>query len=236
MSLKEVLSLRLDALEAEIAAKRRIAAVLRATLRVERPEETDLRRLWTVTTLSNTQFRALLERFYDQAAGDVAMDETWKQQMIEAGCPTLPDDPTPEQIDAWTELAAILSDTAYVAEMKAEMARLWTGDFDAAAYAQASDAILARVTAAIGRGLPPTSSEGAAIARDWLDASAKAMNRVPDPAFLRWHLDQYRKHHGRSLRYQQLLAVLRGEAGDPAAADAWRWIHEAMTPLLAEAV
>lgn len=55
------------------------------------------------------------------------------------------------------------------------------------------------------------------------------MKREPDEAFRTWHLDQYRRHHDRSLRYQQLLATLRGE---DAPGREWWWINEAMTALV----
>jgi DNA-binding transcriptional MerR regulator len=227
-ALADVLRLRLQAIEAEIRSKRRIAASLRAALRAPDPTHHDLRRLWAVTSLSQTDFRAAVEPLLDQAAGDTEIDPDWKKQMVDAGTPELPDDPTPEQIDAWTELMAMLSDQDYLREMRVGMAEMWNGDFDPAAYAAASNAIFERIRVAIGQGLPPDSAAGRSIAQDWLEGSAKAMNRSPDAAFLDWHAQQYRKHHARSTRYQELMAILQG--GDPstAAGHEWRWIHEAM--------
>ncbi|QCI66272.1 MerR family transcriptional regulator [Phreatobacter stygius] len=235
LSLADVLTMRLQALEAEIAAQRRVAAVLRATLRAPHPSPSDLRRLWTVTTLSNAQFRTMIERFYDQVAEGARMDDDWKRQMIAAGTPELPDDPTSEQIDAWTELTAIITDQNFIAEMRTEAAGFWNDEFDPAAYAEAANRIMAKVRKAIEDGVQPSSSTGLAIARDWLESSAKAMKRVPDASFLEWHRAQYRKHHSRSTRYQELLAILRGDARNPSGAE-WSWINEAMKPLLADAV
>lgn len=238
LSLTDVLTIRLQALEAEIASRRRIAAVLRATLADEKqPTETSLRRLWTVTTLSNTRLRQTIENFYDQVAAGARMGDDWKRQMVDAATPELPAEPTPAQIDAWTELAAMLGDPAFIASMRAEAAGMWNGEFDPAAYAQAANATLARVRAAIAARTEPASEAGRAIAQDWLAASAKAMRRAPDAEFLAWQLGQYRKHHARSARYQELMAVLRGEDAGTAAAQGteWRWIHEAMTPLLGAA-
>lgn len=45
LTLAGVLRMRLGTLEAEIASRRRIAAVLKATLRISDPTESDLRRL-----------------------------------------------------------------------------------------------------------------------------------------------------------------------------------------------
>jgi hypothetical protein len=52
---------------------------------------------------------------------------------------------------------------------------------------------------------------------------------------LQWHLDQYRLHHGRTARYQELLALLAGGSSDQSSNKQWAWIIEAMNPLLSEA-
>ncbi|MGE7468097.1 MerR family transcriptional regulator [Bosea sp. NPDC003192] len=227
-SLAELLALRLSALETEIAGKRRIAATLRAALRHPEPTADELRRLWTMTSLSNADMRSLTARFYDEVTGD-RMNPGWRQKALEAGTPELPDDPTPEQIDAFAELRAMLTDESIIARAKADAELMWTPEFDPAAYHAAAEHIFAEVRKAIATGEAPDSETGRAIARNWLDASAKAMQREPDDAFRAWHLDQYRRHHDRSLRYQQLLATLRG---DDAPGREWWWINEAMTALV----
>lgn len=228
LPLAEVLTLRLEAIEAEIRAKRRVAAALRTALRAPAPTPQDLRRIWTVTSLSQTELRATIERFYDRVAEGSGMDDAWKQQAVDAGTPQLPDDPTPEQIDAWTELMAMLSDEEAIREIRADAAGMWSEGFDPAAYAAAANAVFGQVRAAMAQGLGPDSGTGRSIAEDWLRRSALAMKRDPDRDFLNWHLEQHRKHQPRSARYQALMAILQGD--DPAAAAAleWRWIHEAM--------
>lgn len=70
LTLTGVLRMRLGTIEAEIASRRRVAAVLRATLRAPEPTESDLRRLWTMTTLSKAQLREKLEALFHEVAGD----------------------------------------------------------------------------------------------------------------------------------------------------------------------
>lgn len=230
-SFADVLALRLRTLETEIRSKRRIAAALRMALKLHEPSPADLRRLWTVTKLSKTEFRAALERFYDEVAGGAPVDAEWKKKMMDAGTPDLPDDPTPEQIDAWGELMDMFSDKTYAAEMRSHMSTLWTEEFDPAAYAQAADATFARVRAAIENGLSSQSAVGREIAADWLVNSAKAMKRAPDKEFLDWQLEQYRKHHARSARYQELMAVLQGQGPQAPTGREWSWIIDAMKQL-----
>ena len=228
LGLSDVLALRLQTIEADILAKRRIAAALRAALRTPNSSQNDLRRLWTVTQISQTEFRAAVERFYDFAAAGTDMDPAWRKQMIDAATPELPDEPTPEQIDAWVELMEILQDNAYAQHARADMQTMWSGEFDATAYAEASKTTFAQVKAAMEQGHEPESEVGNSVAQDWLDRSARAMRRAPDKAFLDWQLEQYRKHHSRSARYQELMAILRGDTAGRSVGDEWRWITKAM--------
>ena len=232
LSVREVLQLRLESLDAELAAKQRIANCLRATLRSDEPTEADLRRLWNMTQLSRTQLRDTVERYFDSVASGSAMDADWKQRMIDMNTPELPAQPTARQIDAWNEITAMLTDQNFIVQVKAETADMWRSDFDAAAYAAASDATLAKVREAMTSGETPSSTMGLAIASEWLRASALAMKREPNDAFLEWHLAQYRKYHARSARYQQLLAILRGDESSAAPGSEWLWINEAMGALL----
>lgn len=126
----------------------------------------------------------------------------------------------------------MLSDADYVKEMRADMAVMWNGDFDPAAYAEASNVVFACVRVALAEGLEPGSVTGKEIAEDWLERSARAMKKEPDRAFLDWQLAHYRKHHARSARYQELMAILQGTAAPSQAGREWSWIVEAMNQKL----
>jgi DNA-binding transcriptional MerR regulator len=228
LTLAEVLEMRLGTLEAEIASRRRIAAVLRATLRATEATEANLRRLWTVTTLSKARLQKMIEDFVDKVIDGFHVDDAWKAQMIEASTVELPDQPTPEQIDAWNEIIKMITDTAFIRQMRSEMGRMWNEDVDLSSYAKASNEILAKAREAIGRGEQPTSSTAIAIAREWLERLAKAMNRDPDDKFFAWA----REHHIRSLRYHELLATLYADDRNGPTARQWVWINEAIRPLL----
>ncbi|MFC4174144.1 MerR family transcriptional regulator [Microvirga sp. GCM10011540] len=234
LSLADVLQLRLEALEAEIAAKQRIAAVLQTTLKIPDPTETDLRRLWAMTVYSQTQLRDAVERMYDQVTSGVEMDPAWKRRMIEQTMPELPADPTPEQIDAWNEIMSMVTDKDYIAEMRSSFERIWNPEFDPQVYEQASSATMSRVREAIDQGQDPTSDTGRRIAQEWLEGSARAMRRAPNEAFLQWHLDQYRKHQARTIRYYELMAIVRGESGPLPRGEEYHWVIAAMRHHLSE--
>src|SRR5690349_4576836 len=227
LSIRNVLELRLESLEAELVAKQRIANCLRATLQCDTPTEADFRRLWNMTTLTQTQLQDTLRGVIDAVSKGTTLDAGWKERMIQAGMPELPNNPTPQQIDAWNEITAMITDKTYIEQMQADTHTMWQADFDPAAYAKAADTTFAKIREAIARRDEPASAVGLAIAKDWLEASARAMKKEPNEAFLQWHLDQYRKHHARSTRYQELLAILRGEDPSNATGSEWLWINRA---------
>jgi DNA-binding transcriptional MerR regulator len=235
LTLKEALRLRLGALEAEIAAQRRMASALRAALRSPELSEHDLRRFWTMTTLSRAERRNIVERFYEQVSQDTKIDPAWMREKIEASVPELPDDPTPEQCDAWIELASILNDPGFMASMRANAKGVWDSDaFDPAAYQQASEQFIRKAAQAISEGLEPTSEAGRALAREWLETSAGLMGREPDQDFRKWLHRTYAQHDPRASRYWELVAIMKGQPPQASPNREWIWIQAAMKHHLAD--
>jgi DNA-binding transcriptional MerR regulator len=145
LSLTEALTLRLRAIEAEIAAQRRIAAALRAALRSPELTEADLRRFWTMTKLSRDERRSVVEAFYERVSDGVNIDPKWMRQMIEDSVPELPEDPTPAQCDAWIELSDMLNDPGFAANMRSNAKDIWDdATFDPKAWQIEGDALLVK--------------------------------------------------------------------------------------------
>ena len=87
---------------------------------------------------------------------------------------------------------------------------------------------LAKAREAIAKGEQPTSATGLGVARECLDIVAKVMHRDADEAFLEWA----RKHQARSLRYRELLAILRNDDTKEPSGREWLWLNSAMRPQL----
>jgi len=231
LSLHEVLRTRLEILEAEIAAKHRVATILRATLRIPNPADGDLRRIWTMSNLSNQQMKALAEQFVDAIAAGTALDAPRRRQLLAMTVPELPEDPTPDQITAWDELSRLLADPTFVREVQEGTKAFWTDALDPDAYRTASRIAYENAANATARHLSPRSPEAQALARTWLAESARALGRMPDSAFRDWHLTQYERNGGRLGRYRELLGVLGKDF--PIAVDrtVWRWLNDALKNL-----
>jgi DNA-binding transcriptional MerR regulator len=233
LSLAEALKLRLQALEAEIAAQRRVASALRAALRSPELTEADLRRFWTMTTLSRAERRSVVERFYQQVSQGTKIDPAWVHQVIEASVPELPDDPSPAQCDAWIELSSFLDDPGFAANMRSNAKDFWDNDaFDPAAYRRASEPLIEKARQAVAAGFEPTSERAKSLAQGWLETTARLMGREPDPDFKKWLQEKYEQHDPRASRYWELVAILRGQSKN-AGPKEWDWIIAAMKHHLA---
>ncbi|KRR27080.1 MerR family transcriptional regulator [Bradyrhizobium lablabi] len=235
LSLTEALTLRLRAIEAEIAAQRRIAAALRTALRSPELTEADLRRIWTMTKLSRDERRSVVEAFYERVSDGVNIDPKWMRQMIEDSVPELPEDPTPAQCDAWIELSGMLNDPGFAANMRNNAKDIWDdATFDPKAWQTEGDAMLVKARDAIARGLEPASETGNALASEWLETSARLTGRRPDADFRIWLRAKYEQHDARAARYWELVAILRGQSPSSSPNREWLWIAAAMTHHLAE--
>lgn len=228
-SLADALRLRLVAVEAHVASLKRVAAALRAALRSD-PNEDDVRRLCAVTRLSNEERKQVIEGFYERVSDGIPIDDGWKQKMIEASAPKLPDDPSPEQLDAWIELAEMLADPAFVENMRANAKEVW-GRFDMKAFQKASDDAANAARAALAKGVAPESDDAKAIVHAYAEAMGRARGTtidVDDPKVRRGFRDRFERQDPRGGRYWELVAVLRGAPMIETRAKDWEWIKRAV--------
>jgi len=114
LSLADALRLQLAAVEAHASSLQRVAAALRAALRAGDPNESDVRRLYAVTQLSNEERKKVIERYHARIVEGIPPGNPWREKLAEAKKPQLPENPTPEQLDAWLELSELLADESFV--------------------------------------------------------------------------------------------------------------------------
>lgn len=216
VTVEEALRLRLGAVEAHVSALQRVAGALRAALRAGGSEES-LRRLSMVTNLSKEQRRKLIERFYEKVMAEHPQSRDWVKSMIDASAPDLPDDPTPEQLDAWIELATLLEDETFIASMRTQANESWSKDIDHAAMTSARASAAKEARDALARGVAPESPEAHAIGQRFFDA-LRAAGGNPH-------------HDPRADRYWELVGIMKGKTpGVPAddGYDEWRWLGAAL--------
>jgi len=130
----------------------------------------------------------------------------------------LPDAPSPDQLDAWLELAALAGDEDFQRTTTANATWYWEQlrpDYRGSAHAwevQTSPLIQA-AAAAREAGRAPSGDEGRALAGAYAAACAVAFGRDDGPAFRAWLLEQIDAHTDpRAGRYWELVGKLRGAA------------------------
>ncbi|WP_066932574.1 TIGR03086 family metal-binding protein, partial [Streptomyces sp. NBRC 110611] len=106
-----------DALDAQICTLRLQRAVLRAVAAGDSAAE-ELPSMTELARLSADERRRIITDFVDDALDGVPAP-AYRGALL-AAAPDLPDDPTPEQIGAWTELAALVREP----ELRAALRRL----------------------------------------------------------------------------------------------------------------
>ena len=116
VSVAEVAAAHADALETQIRALRVRQAVVRVVARRgSRAEE--LHRMHQLAGLSGQERRRLIGTFIDDAFGDLdAIPEL--VELLRSAMPELPDDPAPDQVEAWIELADLVRDPAFKAAVR----------------------------------------------------------------------------------------------------------------------
>jgi DNA-binding transcriptional MerR regulator len=230
VSLADLADVHARALQARIRDLRlRRAVLLAVARRGSTPKETEL--MSKLARMSATERRELISAFIDEVCAGLEPRPDI-EPMLRAAMPDLPDDPAPEQVEAWIELADLARDPDFRASVRAMM-RHQVSQRAAGGPAQpdpATQAALARTVhqqagQAIAAGLAPA----AAAARPVIDAIAAqwaaAYGRSDDAAGRRALREQIAVFaDARAERYWQLLAIINGWPARPAMAPEFAWL------------
>jgi DNA-binding transcriptional MerR regulator len=223
-TLAALAALHVQALDAQMRTLRLRRAVLATVAKRHSPlEETQL--MNKLARLSAEERRRIIEDFVDEVFGDINTDP-WLRDRMRHVSMDLPDDPTPDQVDAWVELADLLSDPAFRRRMR-EMAesnaqgRTEAGpDQKPGAYQWFAKKITWQVGEARGRGVAPQDPEAAEVLTRLLgedpDRRANVLTRLESGTDVQ------------AERYRQLLATINGQPPAPSLAPDFTWLIAAL--------
>jgi DNA-binding transcriptional MerR regulator len=96
-----LVALQLEAVEAQLRVLRVRRAVLMAVASGE-PDGLELRTMTRLAHISDDERKRIVEDFLDEVLGGLEIDPGLEAR-LRGGLPELPDDPTPEQVEAWVE-------------------------------------------------------------------------------------------------------------------------------------
>ena len=223
----EVAATHVEALDAQIRTLRLRRAVL-ATVARRKPGTEEMTLMNKLATLSARERKQIIDDFVDEVFAGLE-PEAGLAAHLRRATPDLPDDPSPEQVDAWVELAELVQDPGFRRRIRA-MA-------EQGAQARAADPVtdeeqartpdfLARVLEhagpAAGQGVAPESDEGAAVL-DRILAGTPGDQRRPQ---LREQLEA--GTDARAERYWQLLGIINGWPSFQPHVPAFEWMITAL--------
>ena len=164
----EVAATHVEALDAQIRTLRLRRAVLAAVAR-RKPGPEEMTVMNKLARLSAQERKQIIDGFTREVFAGLEPDPGLTAHMRRAA-PDLPDDPSPEQVDAWVELAELVQDRGFrrririMAEQGAQ-ARAATSvtDEEQARTPDFVARLIEHAGAAAGRGVAPGSGEGRAV-------------------------------------------------------------------------
>lgn len=200
-------------------------AVLRAIART-RTELDGVRLMKDLASMTDAERAALIDDFWDEVTAGLDINPEFAAGMRSAK-PVLPDDPSPEQLEAWLELAELVRDKDFRARIRAmsedHSAARAAGETMDAPFPDMRDRWLGwttRATAALSAGESPSSPVGQALATEIAAAYEMSTARAAD--------EIVKGTDSRAERYWQLMAVINGWPQWPAQVPAAEWIVAAL--------
>ena len=116
VSVADVAAAHAAAIDAQIRVLRVQKAVLGAVAR-RGSDPKEMQRMHKLAQLSDDERKRIVAEFLEEAFDGLDMEPGFAARM-RSGAPELPDDPTPEQVDAWIELAELVQDPAFKASIR----------------------------------------------------------------------------------------------------------------------
>jgi len=196
----EVAAVHLEALDAQIRTLRLRRGVLAAVVK-RAADGKEMTMMNALARLSAAERRQIIDDFTDEVFA--GLDPSPARFARWSAGPDLPEDPSPEQVEAWIELAGLAGDPDFRQQIRqaaeigiAIQAGRWLVD-DRQAQQAAGEALR--------RGVPPGSAEGARVLEAILAGTAGSQQRGTLLAQLETATDP------RVERYWQLTAVITGK-------------------------
>lgn len=221
----DVARTHVEALDAEIRTLRLRRAVLWSVAQRGSTTE-EMRIMHELARLSAQERQQIIDDFVNRAFDGVPDDakgadiaHAMRRMPVD-----LPDDPAPEQVEAWVELAGLAADPAFldrVREMAVAGAR-WAAERGDASWHYDPSAVLEHAGGAVAAGVLPASADGRTVLDRIVDPDTPAAERVRITETLETFTDR------RVERYWQLIGIINGRPPFAANAPAFEWLIAAL--------
>ncbi|MEO3815356.1 MerR family transcriptional regulator [Plantactinospora sp. B24E8] len=220
-ALAEVANRQVAVVDVELRILRLRRTVLRAVAR-RGPTEEEISLMHRLARLSAPERQQLIDTFVDRAFADVDDQDAevvagWMRELP----PTLPDEPTPEQVDAWMELAELVADEEFQATVRRlVLAGGVDNRLDFGLHVRS--AVLRYAGRAVDEGIAPQSSAGSVLLARIVPADLSDAEVTDLLAWLGTVTEPTVE------RYWQLLDLVAGRTPPPPAVPAFAWLADAL--------
>ncbi|WP_318214510.1 MerR family transcriptional regulator [Streptomyces sp. SCL15-6] len=216
----QVAAAHVSALDAQIASLKVTRAVLSTVARRgSTAKETTL--MNKLARLSAAERRRIVDDFMTELFDGIDTADPDVRRRLRFTAATLPDDPTPEQVDAWVELAELIQDPGFRALMRS-MVEFNAADRGPDVPAGTSMWFVSRLVRLAGdalrRGVAPEAPEAGDVLRRLLGDA--------DAAAVRERLTTMT--NSRVGRYRELSAVVNGLGPQPTYEEEFGWVVAAL--------
>src|SRR4029453_2358088 len=230
LSVPEVAAAHAEALDVQIHTLRLRRAVVRAVAKCgSSPQEMEL--MHNLVKLSEVERRRIIHRFIDEEFGALAPNPDLVA-MLRSAMPELSDDPTPEQVDAWVELAELVQDPDFKASVRraAEHQAADRADGDHwGLHPERPTHLQGRGEAALAEGIDPASEPARLVLADLVGRYAQTFGKADTPEYRSKLLIRLQiANDPRVERYWYLLATINGWPAPPALASVFEWFIQAL--------
>ncbi|WP_194917146.1 MerR family transcriptional regulator [Catenulispora rubra] len=186
-TLAEVAAAHAEALDVQIRTLRLRRAVLGAVAaRGASHQEMDL--MHKIARMSDTERKRMIEEFVDSTFGGVDANPELVE-LVRAATPDLPDDATPEQVEAWIELAELTQDPDFRASVRrmAEYQAAERAEGDTTGlHHELTVLVRERIGRAVADGIEPESPAADPVIAGLAAQYAATFGKPDDPALREW--------------------------------------------------
>ncbi|MEU0595148.1 MerR family transcriptional regulator [Streptomyces ardesiacus] len=214
----QVAAAHVSALDAQIRALRVTRAVLSTVARRGSTAE-EMTLMNKLARLSTAERRRIIEDFTAEVFDGIDTGDPGVRTRLRFAVADLPDDPTPEQVDAWVELAELIQDPEFRRAMRrsAEFNAADRGP-DVPTGSWFMSRLVQLAGDALREGVAPDSPRAAGILH--------ALIGDADPAVVRERLTA--GANVRLARYRELSAIVNGHEPPPAHEEEFGWVVAAL--------
>ncbi|MEV4382240.1 MerR family transcriptional regulator [Streptosporangium sp. NPDC049644] len=219
----DVARAHMRALDTQIRSLRLRRAVLRSIAQQESTTE-EMMLMHKLIRLSAQERQRMIDDFVDRTFDGIDPQAPGAQiaasmRQIPA---ELPDEPTPEQVEAWLELAELIGDAGFQERVRQMAVAGATPGEESGPQPYDPALVLEHAGRAVAAGISPESAEGRAILDRIVDPELPAEDRIRVAEAVETFTDR------RVERYWQLVGVLNGRPPFPSGVPAFEWLIAAL--------